>query len=43
VSPAPEIIRRSVPDRQQCRWYDVPHLFNRQMQAEVWEWLDTRV
>jgi dienelactone hydrolase len=35
--------KAGVPDRQQCRWYDVPHLFNRQMQAEAWEWLGTRV
>jgi dienelactone hydrolase len=35
--------KAGVPDRQRCRWYDVPHLFNREMQAEAWEWLGARV
>src|SRR6476620_374736 len=34
--------KAGVPDRQRCRWYDVPHQFNREMQAEAWEWLDAR-
>jgi len=35
--------KAGVPDRQRCRWYDVPHQFNREMQAEAWEWLGGRV
>ena len=35
--------KAGVPDRQRCRWYDVPHQFNREMQAEAWEWLGARV
>lgn len=26
-------------DRQRCRLYDAPHEFNRDMQAEAWDWL----
>jgi len=32
--------KAGVPERQQCRLYDVPHQFNRKMQAEAWDWLD---
>jgi dienelactone hydrolase len=35
--------KAGVPGRQRCRWYDVPHQFNREMQAEAWEWLGARV
>ena len=28
---------------QRCRLYDAPHQFNREMQAEAWEWLGARV
>jgi dienelactone hydrolase len=35
--------KAGVPERQRCRWYDVPHQFNREMQAEAWEWLGARV
>lgn len=27
-------------DRLAVRWYDAPHEFNRQMQAEAWSWLN---
>ena len=32
--------KAGVPERQQCRLYDAPHLFNLQMQADAWEWVD---
>ncbi len=35
--------KAAVSDRQRCRVYDAPHQFNRQMQAEAWEWLGARV
>ena len=35
--------KAGAPDRQRCRWYDVPHEFNREMQAEAWEWLGVRI
>jgi dienelactone hydrolase len=35
--------KAGVPDRQRCRWYEVPHQFNRGMQAEAWDWLGARV
>ena len=35
--------KAAVPDHQRCRVYDAPHEFNRQMQAEAWEWLGARV
>jgi dienelactone hydrolase len=33
--------KAGAPDRQRCRLYDAPHQFNREMQAEAWEWLGT--
>jgi hypothetical protein len=27
------------PDRQSCKFFDVPHEFNERMQAQAWEWL----
>jgi dienelactone hydrolase len=30
-------------EHQRCKLYDAPHQFNREMQAEAWEWLRTRV
>jgi dienelactone hydrolase len=35
--------KAGVPDRQRCRLYDAPHQFNREMQAEAFEWLGARV
>jgi dienelactone hydrolase len=35
--------KAAVPDRQRCRVYDAPHQFNREMQAEAWEWLGAHV
>ena len=35
--------KAGVPDRQRCRLYDAPHQFNREMQAEAWDWLGARV
>lgn len=35
--------KAGVPERQRCRLYDVPHEFNREMQAEAWSWLEARV
>jgi dienelactone hydrolase len=35
--------KAGVPDRQRCRLYDVPHEFNRNMQAEAWSWLEARI
>lgn len=35
--------KAGVSDRQRCRLYDVPHEFNREMQAEAWSWLSARV
>lgn len=35
--------KAGVPERQRCRLYDAPHQFNREMQAEAWEWLAARV
>lgn len=35
--------KAGVPERQRCRLYDAPHQFNREMQAEAWEWLAGRV
>jgi len=31
--------KAGAPDRQRCRMYDAPHQFNREMQAEAWDWL----
>jgi dienelactone hydrolase len=31
--------KAGVPERQRCRLYDVPHQFNREMQADAWSWL----
>jgi dienelactone hydrolase len=31
--------KAGVPDRQRCRFYDAPHEFNAEMQAEAWEWI----
>ena len=31
--------KAGAPERQRCRLYDAPHEFNREMQAEAWEWL----
>ncbi len=30
-------------EHQRCRLYDVPHEFNREMQAEAWEWLGAHI
>jgi dienelactone hydrolase len=30
-------------DQQRCRLYDAPHQFNREMQADAWEWLGARI
>jgi dienelactone hydrolase len=35
--------KAGVPEHQRCRLYDAPHQFNREMQAEAWEWLGRRV
>lgn len=35
--------KAGVAERQRCRLYDAPHQFNREMQAEAWEWLAARV
>jgi dienelactone hydrolase len=35
--------KAGVPERQRCRLYDAPHQFNREMQAEAWEWLASRI
>ena len=35
--------KAGVPERQRCRLYNVPHEFNREMQAEAWSWLEARV
>jgi dienelactone hydrolase len=35
--------KAGAPDRQRCRMYDAPHQFNREMQAEAWDWLRTWV
>jgi dienelactone hydrolase len=35
--------KAGVPERQRCRLFDVPHEFNREMQAEAWDWLGARV
>ena len=31
------------PEHQQCRLFDGPHEFNREMQAEAWEWLGAHI
>jgi dienelactone hydrolase len=31
--------KAGAPDRQRCRLYPAPHQFNREMQAEAWDWL----
>ena len=31
--------KAGVPERQRCRLYEAPHEFNRDMQAEAWQWL----
>jgi dienelactone hydrolase len=31
--------KAGVSERQRCRFYDAPHQFNVQMQAEAWEWV----
>jgi dienelactone hydrolase len=35
--------KAGVPERQGCRLYNVPHEFNREMQAEAWSWLEARI
>jgi hypothetical protein len=35
--------KAGVPERQRCRLYEVPHEFNREMQAEAWSWLEARM
>jgi dienelactone hydrolase len=35
--------KAGVPEGQRCRLYDAPHEFNREMQAEAFEWLGGRV
>lgn len=35
--------KAGVPEHQRCRLYEAPHQFNREMQAEAWEWLGRRV
>src|SRR5204863_835366 len=32
-------VKASVPGHCRTRWYDTPHEFNTEMQAEAWEWL----
>ncbi len=32
-----------VAEEQRCRIYDAPHQFNREMQADAWEWLGRRM
>ena len=32
-------VKASVPGHCRTRWYDTPHEFNAEMQAEAWEWL----
>ena len=31
--------KAGAPERQRCRLFDAPHQFNRDMQAEAWDWL----
>jgi hypothetical protein len=31
--------KAGVPDHFRAHMYDTPHQFNREMQAEAWEWL----
>lgn len=31
--------KAGIPDRIKTSWYDAPHEFNPQMQAEAWEWI----
>ena len=31
--------KAGVPEQQRCRLYNAPHQFNREMQADAWEWL----
>ncbi len=35
--------KAGVAEHQRCRMYDAPHQFNRAMQTEAWEWLNTRM
>ena len=35
--------KAGVAERQRCRLYDAPHQFNREMQAEAWEWLGANI
>ena len=32
-----------VPDRLVCRWWDTPHCFNREMQAQAFDWLESQL
>jgi len=31
--------KAGVSERQRCRLFDLPHVFNQEMQAEAWEWI----
>ena len=35
--------KAGVTDNQRCRLYSAPHQFNREMQADAWEWLGPRL
>lgn len=35
--------KAGVPEHERCRLYEAPHQFNREMQAEAWQWLGRRV
>ena len=35
--------KAGVSERQRCRLFDLPHVFNQEMQAEAWEWIQARV
>jgi len=35
--------KAGVADRQRCRLYAAPHQFNRDMQAEAWDWLGSHI
>ena len=35
--------KAGVSERQRCRLFDLPHMFNQEMQAEAWEWIQPRL
>jgi dienelactone hydrolase len=35
--------KAGVSERQRCRLFDLPHVFNQEMQTEAWEWIQARV